>query len=481
MERKRQRHVGRTVLAVLLVLIGLIVGGSYIYLSLDHFDIAARCEADAPQKTYGGKTVYAGDTASFTLDESELYWLMHEYGMLDDLGIDGVCVDGAAIDLLDGGARVDIDATLFGFLPVPLSVETEVNNTRGSEFLLTLQSVRLGKWLQVPLSLFDRVGLETTYAFDLSEFDEGMNFRSAAVRDGEIHVELTLRKTFAERIGPDQTAEILLLYGEAETEHIRRAADASRIADAPALRAYLFESIFSSDDPVETVTHLLALSQQGLEEHYLAQLTPFEQRYLMPIVPTRVQALHTEYRAPVIEKNRAYQNLLDAVREKYKNLEIELRKKTYFDLTAQQPLSIAALSDALKLDDAACRAMLLTAIEPRKYPLSAEMPHLADIPKERGLRIGDTMESIPYDIGLIVPLEGGATAMLYYFSSGEFVIHCLPEAEVESTLAAYAAPQLLNLDLAVFGARRIVNDPPAADLAPFVVFLPYAIESAYQQ
>ena len=107
------------------------------------------------------------------------------------------------------------------------------------------------------------------------------------------------------------------------------------------------------------------------------------------------------------------------------------------------------------------------------------MPPLSAIPKERGLQLKDTVSTNPYDIGIILPLASGDYAMLYYFSSGELVTHCLPDAEVEAMLKTYAIPRVLNLDNAVYGIHRITRSAPAEGLKDCIFYLPEAVEEVY--
>lgn len=480
MERKKKCHVGRTIFLILLLLILLAVGGTYLYLTMDHFDIDARYEAARPTETYQGTTVYAGDSAEIALTESEINWLIQEHELLEELDFSQIVLEGYAIDLNSDGITFDARLKAFDLLPVPLSVQTDFVNPRGGVFELTVQQIHLGKWIEIPLSVLDRFGVEKTFSVDLADYDDGLGFRSAKLQDGAIRLTVDLGKKYVQWIKADPMAEILLLYGEAPTEYLTLAAEANHIESALDLIDFLYERVFAADDPVETVTQLLALSAEGAEKKYLSELTTFEHRYLLPISAERVQSLHQEYLVPIAQQNRAYEQLLNALREKYKNLEIQLRKTDYYDLTQDAPLSISALAPELGLDEASCRALLLTSIEPRKYPLAAEMPTFRDVPKQKGLKLKDATNLVKYDIGLIIPMETGAYAMVYYLSTGELVIHCLPEGETESTLKQFAAPQLMNLDSAVYGARWVTNGAPAEGLKPYIVFTPYAVDFVYK-
>ena len=455
MERKKKCHVGRTIFLILLLLILLAVGGIYLYLTMDHFDIDARYEAARPTETYQGTTVYAGDSAEIALTESEINWLIQEHELLEELDFSQIVLEGYAIDLNSDGITFDARLKAFDLLPVPLSVQTDFVNPRGGVFELTVQQIHLGKWIEIPLSVLDRFGVEKTFSVDLADYDDGLGFRSAKLQDGAIRLTVDLGKKYVQWIKADPMAEILLLYGEAPTEYLTLAAEANHIESALDLIDFLYERVFAADDPVETVTQLLALSAEGAEKKYLSELTTFEQRYLLPISAERVQSLHQEYLVPIAQQNRAYEQLLNALREKYKNLEIQLRKTDYYDLTQDAPLS-------------------------RKYPLAAEMPTFRDVPKQKGLKLKDATNLVKNDIGLIIPMETGAYAMVYYLSTGELVIHCLPEGETESTLKQFAAPQLMNLDSAVYGARWVTNGAPAEGLKPYIVFTPYAVDFVYK-
>jgi hypothetical protein len=75
------------------------------------------------------------------------------------------------------------------------------------------------------------------------------------------------------------------------------------------------------------------------------------------------------------------------------------------------------------------------------------------------------LEYMSYDIGAMLAMPDGSTALLYYASTGEMIVQCLPQATAESIFAQYRAPKIFNLDTAVYAAQRIKHDAPASDLS----------------
>jgi len=477
----KKRRVGLTILLVLLALILLLAAGSYIYLSADHYPVAEIRSSHPYSDTFTGPKEYQNRQVTMGLDEAELYWMADTYGLLD-VSIPNAVINDYAVELQGDALYAYLDVTYGGFLPLPLKAKVTLGESRGSTLELNIEEVHLGKWLTLPPQLLQKFGLEESYTVNLHEIVDDVQFKNVSLQDGLLSVTTELTEAYAKGIAPDQTADTLIFYGEPAEGALAVASACSRSAGSNALEMVASYGIVNAEDPLDMVTKLLALTPNEPEASYLEQFSAFEQRYVVPITVSEVAAQRAAYKEVIASYNRQLQTLLDGLRTKYSALDITLGRKEYLDSATGEPLSVSALAPELGLQDEDCRVMLLTATEPKKYPLAAGMPPLAEIPKERGLKLKDTVATIPYDIGAILPLTSGDYAMLYYFSTGEMVIHCLPDAMVEEMLTTYAVPRVLNLDTAVYyGISRTIQKAPADDLKDYILYLPEAVEAVYAQ
>ncbi len=475
---KKKKHILLTILLVILALILLIPAALYAYLSYDHFHIGDMRAGYDPEAPYAGEAVYlsSGDV-EFSLDTEDLYWLIDEYELMDSLNLPGVACTDFAVEIGDDALTLYADMKLLGFLPVPLKAELSVRT--GDALYLSVESVRIGKWIEVPIEKLMEYGLESEYEIAFDDLLEDTQIRSVRFENGRIVIVVPFLDDFSRKIGPDMTADTLLLYG-AEADGAIQSASACYRAEKVADRIQIIEEYAAAaQQPVEAMARLLALSDADAAAKAVKSLNPMAAHFLLPVSIENVSAYRAAYIETIADYNRKLETLLGTVREKYKALEIELTRSAFLDVATGEPLSLSALCPQLGLTDEQFHPVLLIATEPLKAPLTTDLPQFSEVPKSRGLKLDETLDYMSYDIGVMLAMPDGSTALLYDSSTGEMVVHCLPEATAESIFAEYSVPKLFNLDTAVYASQRVKHDAPASDLNRYIVFLPWDIEATW--
>ena len=472
-KQKKKRRVGLTIFLVILALIILLPVGLFIYLSAEHFPIA-KMQAEHPYtETYTGFREYGNGQVSLQLDEAEVYWLA-EYYELSELEIPMLTLNGYAVELEDDSAQLYADLTFAEFLPLPVYAKVSFGEAENETVPVIVEEAKLGKWLPVPLKLLEKFGVDLNISLDLNEELDGYRFTSLSLSDGLLHASVELEKSYGYGFAPDRTAETLLFYG-ADSEYLSAASDCFKTRGSSN-----FDVICGAEDAARTVTHLLALSPDSPEAAYMEKLTEIDLRYMLPVSADEVVSLREAYTTEIAEYNRKLQSLLDGVRSTYAGLGLYLAADGYQDAATGEPFSVSAIVPELGIADEDFRLMLLTATDPIKHPLTADLPPFSEIPRQSDQVPADAMKNVPYDIGVMLPMPSGDHAMLYYVSTGEMVIQAIPDAMVAEMLETYAVPNILNLDFAIYGVIRFTSKAPAEDLADYIVFLPDAVEDVYR-
>ncbi len=481
MERKSKKKK-RPLLAVLLVVLALIVlipVALYAYLSYDHFhigDMRAACDPDAP---YAGEAVYSADgDVELPLKAEDLYWLADEYDLLDSLDIPTVECVNFAVDIGDDALTLYADVRYLGFLPVPLKAELSVETS--DALYVSIESVKIGKWIDVPVKTLEKYGVDSDYEISLDDLLEDTQIQSLRFEAGQFVVVVPFLNDFSQYFKPDMTADTLLLYGADEDDGaVVSASTCYRTESASEQKRIVREYVAAAKQPVEALTRLLALCDADAAANAIEALDPVSAHFLLPASVSDIASCRETYIGTIADYNRMLETLLNTLRDKYKALEIELTRNAYVDAATGETLSLSALCPQLGLTDEQCHPVLLIATEPLKAPSTADLPLFSEIPKSRGLKLDMALDYMSYDIGVMLSMPDGSTAMLYYASTGEMVVQCLPEATAESIFAQYRVPKLFNLDTAVYAALRVKHDAPATDLSRYIVFLPWDIETTW--
>ena len=480
MERKpkKKKRPLLTILLVILALIVLIPVALYAYLSYDHFHIDDMRAAYDPDAPYSGEAVYLSNgDVEVPLDAGDLYWMMDEYDILNSLDIPSVECTNIAVDIGDDAVTLYATARYLGFLPVPIRAEVAVKT--GDTLQLSVESVKIGKWIDVPIEKLAEYGLETDYEIVLGDLLDGTEIRSLSLEEGRIVVVVSFLDDFSRHIKPDMTADTLLLYGAEADDAVVSASDCYHTGKTSERQQIIREYVTATQQPIDALTRLLALCDADTSADAIETLDPLSAHFLLPVSDSDVASRREAYMETIADYNRNLENMLNTLRDQYKDLEIELTRNAYVDTTTGETLSLSTLCPQLGLTDEQCHPVLLIAIEPLKAPSTADLPLYSEIPKSRGLKLDMTLDYMSYDIGVMLMMPNGSTAILYYSSKGEMIVQCLPEADAASIFAQYRVPKLFNLDTAVYGSIRLKNDAPASDLCSYIVFLPWDIEAAW--
>lgn len=475
---KKKKHGLLTVLLVILALIVLIPLALYAYLACDQFhidDMRAACDLNAP---YDGEASYLADgDVEVALGAEDLYWLADAYDLLDSLDIPGVECKKFAVEIGADTLTLYAGMRYLGFLPVPIKAELSVKTD--DALYLTIQSVQIGKWIDVPLEKLAEYGVESDYRIAFSDLLADRQIKSMQFVDDGIVAVMPFLDEFSREVKADMTADTLLLYG-AETDDVIRTASACYRAETADERGQIIkEAVSSAQAPVDTMTRLLALCSADSAAETIETLDPLAARFLLPVSTEDVASCREAYLESIADYNRKLETLLNTLRERYQSLEIGLTRDAYVNAGTDDAFSLSALCPQLGLTDEQCHPVLLIATEPLKAPSTADLPLFSEIPKSRGLKLDMALDYMSYDIGAMLAMPDGSTALLYYASTGEMIVQCLPQATAESIFAQYRAPKIFNLDTAVYAAQRIKHDAPASDLSEYIVFLPWDIETVW--
>lgn len=477
-KQKKKKHPLLTVLLVILALVVLIPAALYAYLSFDHFHIDDLRAAYDPGAPYAGGAVYLSNgDVRVPLCSEDLYWLADEYDLPDSLDIPGVECTNFAVTIGDDALTLYANIKYGGFLPVPIRADFSVGT--GDVLHLTLRSVKIGNWIDVPLEKLAEYGIQSDYEIVLGDLLEDTQIQSVRFETDKIVAVVSFLGGFSRYIEPDMTADTLLLYGAETDGAVASSSACSHTENADTREQIVCEYVSAAQRPAEALTRLLALCGASAAERAIGALDPFSAHFLLPASVSDIASCRESYIETIANYNRGLETLLDALRERYKALEVELTRNAYADAATGETLSLAALCPQLGLTDETCHPVLLIATEPLKAPSTADMPLFADVPKSRGLKLDMALDYMSYDIGVMLVMPDGSTALLYYASTGEMVVQCLPEAIAENVFAQYRAPKLFNLDTAVYAALRVKHDAPAPDLYRYIVFLPWDVEAVW--
>lgn len=481
--KTKKKHTGLKVFLTILIILILILGGCWLYLSEDYYDVGSRQLSLDEELPYAGKASLTADgLAEIPMDASDAVWLLRQKETLS-FGSDAVSVDGAALDIQPEGITADVLAKALGWLPLPVHAEFDVT-PRESELNATLRTVKLGRWLRVPENLLSRFDLKNQYTISYRALAEDADICSLRLESGGF----TVYTTFPEKLEKadlksTELADTLMLFGAKPDEILETASAEYRAGDedsaqAAAARNALLRKLFGNEPEF---TRLLALCNPSAVSRFLSGLSPFEQRYLLPVTQQDVDAAAEQYNSqyilPMITDLTA---LLNALREKYQSLGIKVTDTGFVDAQTGEPITASLLCPQTRFADADCEPVLLCSGDVRRAPMTADMPTFDRIEKE-GRSVAQIYDKMNYDIGWILKLPDGPYAFLYYFSTGELCVHTLPADVGEEEFVSLATPQVYDFSYADYPHQRLVHAPAGEGLTDYVVFLPWDVEAAYSE
>ena len=475
---EKGKHVLPKVLFTTLGVLLLLPVVLYAYLSFDHFQIDGKRADYDFLASYAGEAVYQADgDVKIPLAAEDLYWLIDEYQLLDLLDFSGVSCRQVAIEIGDATLTIYADALYKEILPLPVRLDLSVQT--GDTLKVSVTNVYIGKWLEIPAEILEKLGVDKQYNISRDELLTDTKIHSIVFENKRIVVTGPFLSELSEEIDPDMTADTLLLYSAANDEAISQASACYR-ADTDNVRRQIIRNyVAGSQKPVDALVRLLSLCDTATASEAIDTLDAFRAHFFFPSSIEDVSAYRNTYIERIASYNRKLEGMLSAVREKYKALGIKLTRDAYEDAATGETLSLAALCPDIGLEDSQCHPVLFIATEPLKAPFTADLPLYSEIPKSPGLKLAMTRDYLRNDIGVMLTLPDGSIAMIYYASTGELVVQCLPQATAASQFAEFSVPKVLNLDLAIFSTKRVRHDAPAPDLNQYIVFLPQDIEKVW--
>ncbi|MCE5189457.1 MAG: hypothetical protein LLF75_09815 [Eubacteriales bacterium] len=475
---KKNKRVWPKVLITIFAVLLILPLALYAYLSYDHFQIDDKRVGYDYHAPYAGEAIYrASGDVEIPLAAEDLYWLIDEYRLLDDLGIPDLACRKIAVEIGDSALTIYANIRYKGFLPLPLRADLSIQTNGGLK--IDVVGIHVGKWINLPAEQLAKYGVETHYSVLLKDLLRDSSITSIAFKDGKIVATAPFLTEFSESAIPDMTADTLLLYGAEADGAIDQASACYRAETIGIRERSIRDYVAGAPNPVVAMMRLLALCDTTNAEQTIQEQDAFRTHFFLPASAEDISAYRETYLERIVSENRKLETLLTAVREKYKALEIRLTRDAYVDTVTNEALSLAALCPAIGLDNSQCHPILLLATEPQKAPYTADLQPFSQIPKSPGLKLDMTQDYLRNDIGVMLVLPGGSTAMLYYTVASELMVQCLPQETAASLFEEYRAPKVLNLDLAVFSTKRVLHDAPTSDLSPYIVFLPWDIEKTW--
>lgn len=476
--KKKKKVWLRTLLISLTIIILMIPVVLYVYLAYDHFhidDMRADYSFDAP---YVGDAVYQADgDVRIPLAAEDIYWLIDAYKLMDLLDFSGVTCRKTAVEIGDSTLSVYANVLYREVLPLPLRVDLSVQT--GDTLNVSVTNVYIGKWFKIPTETLEKLGVEKQYSISVEELLEDTQITSIVFENKKIIMTGPFLSEFSKEMKPDMTADTLLLYGANHDDAISVASSCYNVNDAEERGQIIRDYVSGATLPVDAMLRLLSFCDADSAARTINTLGTFRAHFFLPVTTEDVANCRRTDIESIANYNGKLETLLTAVREKYKALEIKLTRNAYEDTATGETLSIAALCPDFGLDDSQCHPMLLIATEPLKAPFTADLPLYSEIPKSPGLTLAMTRDYLRNDIGVMLTLPDGSIAMIYYASTGELVVQCLPQATAANQFDEYRVPKVLNLDLAIFATKRILHDAPDPDLSRYIVFLPRDIEEVW--
>lgn len=476
--KKKKRFRLKNLLITLAIMILMLPVVLFVYLKWNHFHIEDMRAAYSFDTRYAGNAIYqANGDVKIPLATEDLYWLIDEYQMLDLLEFSDMDCRQVAVEIGDATLTIYADVLYEGVLPLPLRIDLSVQTSDTLDISLT--SIKIGKWFKIPNEMLAKLGVEEHYSISIDELLADTQITSIAFENKKIIVTGPFLREFSKELTPDMTADILLLYGANNDDAVIQASACYHASDAEARERMIRDYIAGAQNPVDAMTRLLSFCDTGSAAETINTLGAFRAHFFLPVSIEDVSACRETYIERIASYNEKLETLLNAVREKYKALEIKLTRNSYEDTATGEALSLVALCPEIGLEESQCHPVLLIATEPLKAPFTTDLPLYSEIPKSPGLKLDMARDYLRNDIGVMLLLPDGSTAMIYYASTGELVVQCLPQAIAEAQFAEYSVPKLLNLDLAIFATKRVRHDAPAPDLSQYIVFLPLDIETVF--
>ena len=173
MESKK-RHIGLSILILILALIPFIPIAGFGYLSLCGFHPAKmRTDLDTASAYQETVSIRSDGTVDIPITNVDCYFLLDQYKIVEEYLPSSISdmLKAYAVELKEGGFNLYVDATVLGFIPLPLKFSVAAAYQSNHILRAKIDGVWIGKWISVPLDKLESMGVTEPLELDLDEFD----------------------------------------------------------------------------------------------------------------------------------------------------------------------------------------------------------------------------------------------------------------------------------------------------------------------
>ena len=447
---KKKRHVGLTILIVVLAIIVLIPVSAFCYLQFGGWDPEQMHAADAAKAPYQGTAKFLSDgVVEVPLGNNDVYWLAGQYDVeqaLEDEGL-GKLVRAYALEIEQDGLTLYVDARL-GFVPIPLKIRTDAVCSKQSVDL-TIREIRLGKLVTVPLEKLAAFDVPERFSIDLDDIVENSKITEIAFEPGRAVIQLQFMEEFApdalSAIRRTGYAQALYIY-EGEKALIEEPIMGILLGSKPAHNGEdadpgrITAAVADLGAPADMLQTLFALCSDKEADQLAEACDAFERHFILGQIPERAGEERAAYIARIVRAQTVYERLLDALRAKYQKLELAIDLTQFVDAVTGEPLSLQSLCPEAIIDEAQSRAFIIFSYDACNAVKVFDMPLIRDVPCKNRTPLAGQYTNMRYDLSILLRLPCGLAACIYHQGDGQFVVNCLDEAFAEELLKERVLP-----------------------------------------
>lgn len=450
-----KKRTGLVILIVVLSIIILLPVGAYAFLSLTQFGGGGLSPDESYEATpFTGKAELSPDgSVSAILGEEDVYYLAARSdvnSILKQLPKD-IKLFWWRISLCEGGVDVYANGEAYGFIPLSLKVNIALRASEDASIIFAEpKSVMLGKHITLAADKLYSFGLQPSYTL----YTQGMGFPSS-ISDIEflpegIRVTAKLEKEPFERmmaLARANAYETYVFSGDALADGNPLYPLAADNSGAPISGDDIFAGAAATRDYKKALCGLAALCEKESASAELSVFSEFEKRFFLNWDEQIEQDMRESYAEARISGRRAYETMLNALREKYKAMELTLDTCFILDSATNEKVKLASLPGGESINDDTSRIILLHSFEPTYAVKTDDMPALKDVPATSVKVYRDEYYMRPYDLGVLLVLPTGEHALMYYELSGRFVVHMVSDffyhKHMEDSLLQFATADLI--------------------------------------
>lgn len=470
-------------LIVLVIVLAVLIGVPYAYLSLEAARIADMRAAYDPSAAPAADVRFDPDgSVAVTLDGTEIYRLLESYDIAGEieemLPIESLRLDAYAVSFTPDAARAQAVMKWKNLVPLPLNVLFSAQ-TEGTKLILTLREASLGSLIKIPYEKLSGFGVDEVFRFDFGDAEIGRHTTNVTLGDDTVTLtDNSLGKFLTKPAGKAYTRafHIWVYEGDASAraDSMIDALLSREPVPAEAETHDVLKAVCSSDNPLGAIRDLLALCDAEDAASMLKERTELLEQYVVTLTEDEIAPVRQAYIARIAKPQLALETMLTSLRETYKSGGVLLDRSGFLNSEDEKPISLSALCDGFPIQDDASRPMLLFSKDAWHAVRTADMPRLKDVAQNRGAVDGDTYQENQYDIAIVTTLPCDLPAMLYYEANGPlFVINLIGEALYARLTTDSVIPVFLSDELPKPPTRRGIP-APASGLSEYEVLNPQA-------